>query len=70
MTLPRTYLLTDIKNGEIKGCFYEQELQKVRHPDVYLVEKILKKQKKKMFVKWLGLDKSHNSWINSDQVVL
>lgn len=69
VTLPRTYLLTDINNEEIKGGFYEQELQKVKHPDVYLVEKVLKRQKKKMFVKWLGLDKSHNSWINTDQVV-
>ncbi|KAJ8913063.1 hypothetical protein NQ315_006564 [Exocentrus adspersus] len=39
-----TYLLEDMSNHPIKGCFYESELQRSKHPDVYLVEKILKKK--------------------------
>jgi hypothetical protein len=44
------------------------ELQKVKHPDVYLVEKVLKKKGKKLYVKWLGFDKSHNAWIDQNTI--
>ena len=33
------------------GCFYEQELAKVRNSDVYLIEKVLKKCGNKLHVK-------------------
>ena len=32
--------------------------------NVYLIEKVLKKRGDKLFVKWLGFDNSHNSWID------
>lgn len=63
-TNPVTYKLKDYKNQPILGGFYEQELLKVKHPDIYLVEKVLKKQGKKLYVKWLGFDNTHNSWIH------
>ena len=63
-TNPRTYLLKDGQGHLIKGGFYEHELQKTKHPDVYLVEKVLKKRGNEAFVKWLGFDKTHNSCIN------
>jgi ribosome recycling factor len=31
----------------ILGGFYEEELQKVKHSDIYLVEKVLRKKEKK-----------------------
>ena len=64
ITSPTTYLLEDMQGHPIKGCFYEHELQKTKHPDIYLVEQILRKKGNKLYVKWLGLDKSHNSWID------
>jgi hypothetical protein len=66
---PVTYLLEDIQGQEIKGSFYNEELQKARFEDVYLVEKILRKKGKKVFVKWLGFDKSHNSWIDKNNII-
>ncbi|QKS69565.1 putative integrase [Drosophila-associated adintovirus 1] len=63
-TLPVTYLLKDYKNEIIKGSFYEEELQKVKDKNAYLVEKIIKSKNNKIFVKWLGFDDSHNSWID------
>lgn len=63
VTSPETYTLEDQQNNEIKGAFYKEELQKVKHPDVYLVEKILKRSGNRVFVKWLGLPTSQNSWI-------
>lgn len=69
LTNPTTYLLKDNKNENIEGAFYEEELQKVKNPDVYLVEKILRRKGNKVFVKWLGFDKSHNSWISKNDVL-
>ena len=69
MTNPRTYIIEDERNEEIQGGFYEQELQKAKHSDVYLVEKILRRKGNKVYVKWLGLDKKFNTWINKNDVV-
>lgn len=68
-TNPVTYLLRDYHGKPITGGFYEYELQRVSNPDVYLVEKILRKQGKKVYVKWLGMDSSHNSWIDQGNVL-
>lgn len=69
LTNPVTYLLEDQNKQEIQGSFYTEELQKTNYPDVYLIEKILKRKGDRIFVKWLGLDKSQNSWINKNKVL-
>lgn len=68
-TSPRMYSLVDEQGNNIKGGFYETELQKVKYPDVYLVEKVLKRRGNMIFVKWLGMDKVHNSWIKKDSII-
>lgn len=65
ITNPVTYLLEDFHGTPISGGFYTEELQKAKYSDIYLVEKVLRKRQNKVLVKWLGLDKSHNSWIDS-----
>ena len=67
-TNPVTYHLKDYQNHPVSGCFYEQELLKVKYPDVYLVEKVIKKRSNQVYVKWLGFDSSHNSWINKKDI--
>lgn len=67
-TTPVTYKLKDYQDRPISGGFYEQELLAVKHPDIYLVEKILKKKSKKLYVKWLGFDNSHNTWIDESDL--
>jgi excinuclease UvrABC nuclease subunit len=69
ITNPVTYLLEDIRANPIKDAFYEYELQKAKHEDVYLVEKVLRKKGNRVFVKWLGLDNSHSSWIDKSNTV-
>lgn len=69
LTNPTTYLLKDAENKNIEGGFYEQQLLKVKFPDVYLVEKILKRKNNKVYVKWLGFSDKHNSWINKNNVL-
>nr|DAC81333.1 TPA_asm: integrase [Megastigmus wasp adintovirus] len=67
-TVPYTYHLKDYQNQPITGGFYEEELLKTKCPDIYLVEKIIKKRGNNYYVKWLGFDNSHNSWISKDDM--
>lgn len=62
-TLPPVYYLRDINGDDIKGAFYSHEMQKTKFPDTYLVEKVLKRKAGRSYVKWLGFDNRHNSWI-------
>ncbi|XP_015113013.1 uncharacterized protein LOC107038429 [Diachasma alloeum] len=50
-TNPVTYKLIDYEDKPIEGGFYQKELTKVRYPDIYLVEKILRRRGNKVFVK-------------------
>lgn len=63
-----TYKLTDYQGQPIEGGFYQEELTPARNPDIYLVEKIVRKRGNQLLVKWLGFDNSHNSWINKDDL--
>ena len=68
-THPPRYKLKDHKGEEIKGSFYEPELQKayVDENTVYNIEKILryKTKNKERFalVRWSGYGKDSDSWI-------
>ena len=64
-TDPVTYTLKGID-----GTFYEQELLKTSIPDVYLIEKVLKKKGDRLYVKWKGFSPEHNSWISKSSVQL
>lgn len=68
-TDPITYSLIDWEGNEIRGGVYAEEMQLVRHPNVYLVEKILRRKKNKVYVKWLGFESRFNSWIDSKDVL-
>lgn len=68
-THPVTYGLTDLSGEDIKGRFYEQELQRViKTDDVYEIESILKSRKRngkiEYYVKWKGYPDKFNSWTN------
>ncbi|XP_043467565.1 uncharacterized protein LOC122501867 [Leptopilina heterotoma] len=67
-TKPVRYKLKDYQNQPIEGGFYEEELLKVQYPHVYLVEKVLKTRGNDVYVKWLGFDSSHNSWIKKSDM--
>lgn len=68
-TLPVTYHIEDQRKQNILGAFYEQELQRSNYPDVYLIEKVLKKKGNKLYVKWLGLNSAENSWIEKAAIM-
>ena len=62
-TVPWTYLINYLNNKEIKGIFYEKELQKTGQNE-FRIEKVIKKKGNKLYVKWKGCDDSFNSWID------
>ena len=65
-----TYQLKDMNDGIIKGQFYTKELQLTKNDTgEYIIEKILKNNKNKIFVKWRGYDSSFNSWIDKNTVI-
>lgn len=68
-TNPVTYQLKDASENIIRGCFYEQEIKLTNFPDTFLIERIIKKNKNKMFVKWLGLGSEFNSYVNSTDIL-
>lgn len=68
-TNPVTYLLVDHEGRDITGTVYAEELQSVKYPDLFLVEKVLRKKGDKVFVKWLGFESRFNSWINEKDVL-
>jgi len=68
-TNPVTYSLEDYRGKFVAGAFYEHKLHCATDPDVYLVEKILRRRDDKVYVKWLGFDNLHNSWIYKDNII-
>lgn len=62
-TVPPSYLLKDSNLTDISGFFYEPELQATKYPDIYLVEKVLRRDKNGIYVKFLGMGNEHNSYI-------
>ena len=67
-TNPITYKLKDLKGEEIEGTFYEPELQKTEQ-QIYRIEKIIKKEKGRSFVKWKGYSDKFNSWVDNKDLI-
>ena len=69
------YELEDYGHEEVKGTFYEEELQPVTldKEGAFKVEKVLKTRgrgpKKELYVKWLNWPTKYNSWIKESDVV-
>ena len=68
ITVPWTYVISDLKCEEIVGTCYEKELQKTNQKE-FRVEKVIKKKSNKLYVKWKGYNSSFNSWIDKKDIV-
>ena len=67
-TVPWTYVINDLNGEEIIGTFYENELQG-NYRKEFRIEKVLKKEGDKLYVKWKGYDNAFNSWIDKKAIV-
>lgn len=73
-SIPPTYILRDLKSANVKGRFYEEELQKVfkESHDFWRVERVLKSRgagvNKEYYVKWMGFDQRYNSWVKESWI--
>ena len=65
---PIQYTVKDYAGNVIQGSFYRAELQKVKKPETYMIEAIVKQRKNKQsgrmqyLVKWLGYGAEYNTW--------
>jgi len=59
---PMRYRLKDYAGEILDGTFYGPELQKTEKRLKYHIEKIVKRRKNKVLVKWWGSPDSMNSW--------
>ena len=66
-TVPWTYLINVSNNKEIKGSFYEKELQKTDQKE-FRIEKVIKKSGNKLYVNYM-LIIYFNSWINKKDLL-
>ena len=65
-----TYKIKDLNDEIIKGIFYERELQKTENTsEVYIIEKIIQKNKNKYLVKWRGYSDDFSSWVDKDDII-
>ena len=65
-----TYKIKDLNDEIIDGIFYEKELQKSKNTSqVYIIEKIIRKNKNKYLVKWRGYSNDFNSYVDKDDII-
>ena len=67
-TVPWAYSINDLNGEEIKGSFYEKELQKTDQKE-FRIEKVIKKKGNKLYVKWKGYHNYFNNWIDKKEIL-
>ena len=67
-TVPWTYVINDLNAEKIIGTFHEKELQKTNQQE-FMLEKVIKKNGEKLYVKWKGYGSSFNSWIDKKDLI-
>ena len=65
--------MQDLLERSTSGTFYVKELQKVNCPEIFRIEKVLKKQKQnkqeEYLVRWSGYSSDFDSWLTSNHIV-
>ena len=65
-----TYKIKDLNNNIIEGNFYERELQKTKNnSEIYIIEKIIRKNKDRYLVKWKGYSNDFNSYVDKNDII-
>ena len=69
-TAPPVYVISDLQDEPLQGTFYGHELQKILiDPNAtYRIEKVLKKKRGSIFVKFVGWPNKFNMWVPTNTV--
>ena len=62
------YKIKEWDDTPVDGTYYEEYLQKVRVTYLFRVEKVLKREKNRLFVKWKGWPDKYTSWVSTKDV--
>ena len=62
-TVTWTYMTSDLNGEKIAGRFYEMDFQKTSQ-EKFRIEKVIKRKRDKLYVKWKGYNNPLNSQIN------
>ena len=63
----RGLVVNDLNGEEITGSFYEKEFQKTIQ-EKFRMQKVLKRKRDKLYVKWKECDNRFNSWIDKKRL--
>ena len=65
-----TYKIREWDESPVEGTLYEEDLQKVNVSDqaLFRIEKVLKRRKNQLLVKWKGWPDKYNSWISGGDI--
>ena len=55
------YVINDLDGEEIVGTYYENQWQKTNQKK-FRIEKLIKRNGDKLYVKWKGYNNSFNNW--------
>lgn len=58
------YTLTDFEGKILPRRYYQEELQKTKAKDHWLVDKVLKTRGNKILVRYFGFGKKYDEWID------
>ena len=62
-----TCVISDLQGVEILGMFYEKKQQNANHKK-FRVEKVIKREGDKIYIKEVGYGSSFNSWIHKKDI--
>ena len=68
LPVPWTYVISDLNGEEIIGSLYEKELQKANQKKIR-IEKVIKREGNKLYVRWKEYNNSFNSWIDKKDLI-
>ena len=66
--VPWTFAISNFNGEEIVGTFYEKELEKANPKEFRVVQKLIKRKRDKLYVKWKDYNNYFNSWIDKQRI--
>ena len=63
------YFLKDLQGEKIDGSFYQEELLKAKQNGLYIIEKIISKNKDRYLIKWKNYPDKFNSYVNKNDII-